>query len=334
MTIVSRLEAAVETFPARKDLCGAIRVSRDGEVLLERAYGQASVQLGVDNQTRTRFHIASVTKMFVSAAVVRLTSEGRLSLREHPSAYLPALSVIDRRISLHHLLSHTSGLADVYDTPDLELDMLLLAKRGESLLSYLTALPQLFDPGARWTYSTTGFLLLAYVLEEVSGTRLGSLIAEMFLQPLGMLDTGPDDPYRVNPGRASGQIGSDGEWRNAKNDELAGIDAPREFYSTVVDLDLWGTGILNGKVLDDSSLALTFTPHAQVGPGSDFDPSLGYGYGWFLGPNYRWIGGMTPGFRAQMWQFPAERLNVVMLWNNENVDSQHVFRALRPILLS
>jgi CubicO group peptidase (beta-lactamase class C family) len=149
-----------------------------------------------------------------------------------------------------------------------------------------------------------------------------------------MLDTGPDDPYRVNPGRASGQIGSDGEWRNAKNDELAGIDAPREFYSTVVDLDLWGTGILNGKVLDDSSLALTFTPHAQVGPGSDFDPSLGYGYGWFLGPNYRWIGGMTPGFRAQMWQFPAERLNVVMLWNNENVDSQHVFRALRPILLS
>ena len=334
MTIASRLEATVDNYPARSDLCGAIRVSRDGEVLLERAYGQASIQLGVDNQARTRFHIASATKMFISAAVVRLAGDGRLSLREHPSAYLPALSVIDRRISLHHLLSHTSGLADVYDRPDLRTDMALLAKRGQRLFGYLTALPQLFDPGARWSYSTTGFLLLAYVLEEVSGVPLGSLIDELFLQPLGMFDTGPDDPFRVNPGRASGQIGSEGDWRNAKYDALAEVDAPREFYSTVVDLDLWGSGILGGRVLDSAGLASTFTPHAQVGPGSDFDPSLGYGYGWFLGPDYRWIGGMTDGFRSAMWQFPTARLNIVMLWNNESVDSQRLFRTLRPILVS
>ena len=141
--------------------------SRGGEVLLERAYGKASVQLGVDNQISTRFHIASVTKMFISAAIVRLAGDGRLSLRKHPSAYLPALSAIDRRITLHHLLSQTSGLADVYDRPDLRIDLASLAKRGEPLLGYLTALPQLFDPGTRWSYSSTGFLLLAYVLEAV-----------------------------------------------------------------------------------------------------------------------------------------------------------------------
>jgi CubicO group peptidase (beta-lactamase class C family) len=61
--------------------------------------------------------------------------------------------------------------------------------------------------------------------------------------------------------------------------------------------------------------------------------SLGYGYGWFLGPGYRWIGGMTAGFRTAMWQYPAERLNVVMLWNNERIHSQHLFTTLRPILL-
>jgi CubicO group peptidase (beta-lactamase class C family) len=334
MTIASRLEAAVETHPARNDLCGAIRVSRDGEVLLERAYGQASVQLGVDNHARTRFHIASVTKMFISAAVIRLAGDGRLSVREHPSAYLPALSVIDRRISLHHLLSHTSGLADVYDRPDLRIDMALLQKRGEPVLGYLTALPQLFEPGARWGYSTTGFLLLAHVLEEVCGMSFGSLVDELFLKPLGMFDTGPDDPFRVNPGRAYGHIGVEDAWRNAQNDALAEVDAPREFYSTVVDLDLWGSGLLSGRVLDSAGLASTFTAHAQVGPGSDFDPSLGYGYGWFLGPDYRWIGGMTAGFRAAMWQFPAERLNVVMLWNNESVDSHRLFETLRPILMS
>ncbi len=334
MTIAGRLQAAVETYPARNDLCGAIRVSRDGEVLLERAYGQASMQLGVANHTRTRFHIASVTKMFISAAVVRLAGEGRLSLREHPSAYLPALSVLDRRLSLHHLLSHTSGLADVYDRPDLRIDMAVLQKRGEPLLGYLAALPQLFEPGARWAYSTTGFLLLAYVLEAASGKDFASLIDELLLKPLGMFDTGPDDPFRVNPGRASGQVSSGGEWRNTPHDELAELDAPRELYSTVVDLDLWGTGILDGRVLDRAGLAATFTPHAQVGPGSDFDPSWSYGYGWFLGPDYRWIGGMTPDFRAAMWQFPAERLNVVMLWNNESVDSQRLFQTLHPILMS
>jgi CubicO group peptidase (beta-lactamase class C family) len=138
----------------------------------------------------------------------------------------------------------------------------------------------------------------------------------------------------VNLGRATGQIGRDGEWRNAPNDELAEIEGPREFYSTVADLDRWGTAILQGEVLNDKGLELTFLPHALVGPGSDFDPSLGYGYGWFLGPDYRLIGGMTGGFRAAIWQYPAQRLNVVMLWNNEGVNSQRLLDVLRPILLA
>jgi len=95
-----------------------------------------------------------------------------------------------------------------------------------------------------------------------------------------------------------------------------------------------GRAGLSGVVRISRDGALSFTPHAHVGPGSDFDPSLDYGYGWFLGPGYRWIGGMTAGFRAAMWQYPAERLNVVMLWNDERVDSQRLFRALSSILLA
>jgi CubicO group peptidase (beta-lactamase class C family) len=334
MGITEDLEAAIDGYPGRASLSGAIRVSQDGALLFERAFGRASVQLGVDNRPTTRFHIASVTKMFVSAAVLRLAGDGRLSLQSHPGVYMPALSAIDQRITLHHLLSHTSGLADVYEVPELRLEMMKLRASGGRFLDYLLALPPAFEPGARWGYSTTGFLLLACLLEHVSGSSVGELVGDLFLRPLGMQDTGPDDPYRVNLGRAIGQIGRDGEWRNAENDALAGIEAPREFYSTVADLDRWGAAILNGDVLSDAGVALTFTPHAQIGPGSDFDPSLSYGYGWFLGPDYRWIGGMTAGFRAAMWQYPAERLNVVMLWNNERIDSQRLFRALRPVLLS
>jgi CubicO group peptidase (beta-lactamase class C family) len=170
-------------------------------------------------------------------------------------------------------------------------------------------------------------------LEEVTGASFDKLIGEAFLIPLGMRDTGPDDPSIVNPGRAFGHIAKDGAWFNAPNDRLAEIDGPREFYSTVADLDRWGIALLDGRVLSEAASELSFSPHARVAPGSDFDPSLSYGYGWFLGDRFRWIGGMTGGFRSAMWQYPDERLNVVMLWNNERIDSQRLFRKLRPILL-
>ncbi len=333
MAIADELEAAIDAFPGRANPCGVIRISRKGHVLFERAYGRASVQLAVDNQPSTRFHIASMTKAFISAAVVRLVIDGTLALQSHPSAYVPASSAIDPRITLHHLLSHTSGLADIYEVPRLRVDMADLAVRNGRLLDYLVELPQMFVPGEKWGYSSTGFLLLAHVVEEVLGSPFDAVIRDMFLRPLGMHDTGPDDPYRVNPGRASGQIGRDGEWRNAGNDRLAEIDAPRELYSTVADLDRWGSAILNGDVLSPAGLELTFTPHAEVGAFGDLDPSLRYGYGWFLGDGFRWIGGMTAGFRAAMWQYPDQHLNAVMLWNNEHVDSQRLFATLRPILL-
>jgi len=333
MSIAGELEAAIDGYSGRTNLCGAIRISGNGEVLFERAYGCASVQLGVGNNLSTRFHIASMTKMFISAVIVRLVTEGRLSLQSHPSTHIPALSAIDARITLHHLLSHTSGLADVYDVPSLRVDMINLAARKAPFLDYLIALPQMFAPGVKWGYSTTGFLLLAYVVEQVTGSPFDVVVRDLFLSPLGMADTGPDDPYRVNPGRASGQNGHAGVWRNTGNDRLAEIDAPREFYSTVADLDRWGRAVLSGDVLNAIGREMTFSPHAQVGPGSDFDPSLHYGYGWFLGDRFRFIGGMTAGFRASMWQYPDERLNVIMLWNNERVASQQVFGALRPILL-
>lgn len=333
LRIDERLDVAIDAFPGRQSLCGAIRISRDGQLVLERAFGHASVQLGVPNKPKTRFHIASMTKMFISATVVRLVVDGSLSLEAHPSSYLPALSALDPRITLHQLLSHTSGLADVYDNNNLRLDMVALSSSGGSFLEYLLALPPRFQPGERWSYSSTGFLLLTFIVEAVTRSRFDDAVRDMFLTRLGMHDTGPDDPYRVNPGRAYGQSSASGGWRNTPNDRLAEIDAPREFYSTVADIDRWGIGVLDGEILDAQGLALTFSLHARIEPGSGFDSlGYGYGYGWFLGENFRWIGGMTAGFRAAMWQYPEERVNVVMLWNNERVDSHHLFRTLRPVL--
>jgi len=256
-----------------------------------------------------------------------------LALGEHPAHRLSALAGLDARMTLHHLLTHTAGLADVYDQPELRIDMARLAARKGRLLDYLAALPATAEPGAGWRYSTTGFLLLAYIAEAAAGRPFDTLVRERLLDPLGLADTGPDDPLAVNPGRALGHAGEAGVWRHTPNDGLADADGPREFHSTAADLDRWANALLDGRALSPESARLTFTAHAKVGEASGFGPGLAYGYGWFLGPGYRWIGGMTAGFRAQLWQYPDARLNVVMLWNNERVNSQRLFARLRPILL-
>ncbi len=204
MTIVKALEAAIDGYRRRATLSGAIRVSRDGDVLLERAYGAASVQLGVANTVETRFHIASMTKMFIAASVVRLSQDGHLSLEDHPAAYVPELSQLDPRMTLHHLLSHTAGLADVYDVPSLRVEIDAVVHRKGSLLDYLAALPCLDPPGERWRYSSTGFLFLAYVVERAARAPFAQVMANLFFSPLGLANTGADDPYRGEPGSCDG----------------------------------------------------------------------------------------------------------------------------------
>jgi CubicO group peptidase (beta-lactamase class C family) len=116
---------------------GTILVSQDGEVVFEKAYGFASRQLNVPNMLETKFHIASVTKMFIAMAALILSEQGRISLHEKPAAYVPELAALDQDITLHHLLSHTSGLQDIYDVPNLRFVMHKLKVEQGDLLSYL-----------------------------------------------------------------------------------------------------------------------------------------------------------------------------------------------------
>lgn len=326
--LAASLSSVIDAYHAENPLSGALRVSGPDGVIVERAFGAASQQLSVANRLDMRFHIASMTKMFIAATVLRLVDEGRLDLAAHPGQYRSELAAIDARITLHHLLSHTAGLGDVYDVPDLQAVMARLVADGGSFPAYLGATPQLFEPGERWGYSSSGFLILAYLAETVTGEAFGVLLRRLFLDPIGMKNTGEDDPRRVNPGRAYGHCSYEGGSGNAEDDHLAIVHAPRELYSTVGDLDLWGCAIRAGKVLSPQAAAKSFTSYGR----STFDPTLGYGYGWFIASPFRMIGGQAPGFRATMWQLREPEFNVIMLWNHDAVEAHRLFGQLRPLL--
>src|SRR5258708_34545732 len=328
MTSKKELALVFEQLEKEHSFSGAILVSQDGEVLFEKAYGFASRQLNVPNVLETKFHIASVTKMFIAMAALILSEQGRISLHEKPAAYLPELAALDKDITLHHLLSHTSGLQDIYEVPNLRFEMHKLKNEQGDLLSYLVKQPQLFRPGEGWSYSSTGFILMGYLMKKVTGLSFDELMKRYVLTPLSMTNTGLDLPRRINAGRAYGHAVENGQLVNADNDKLSIFeDAPGELCSTVQDLKKWCDAMFDCPLVSPQTLTLMFTPYGQV------DPSLHYGYGWFLAPRFRMHGGGTPGFLSRIRQYPEQKVSIILLFNSDQVSAETILSAVEPLIV-
>jgi CubicO group peptidase (beta-lactamase class C family) len=322
------LAVALKQLEQEHRFSGAILVSEDGTVVFEQAYGFASRQLNVPNTLDTRFHIASTTKMFIAMAALVLSEQGRLSLHERPAVYVPELAGLDPGITIHHLLSHTAGLQDVYNVPNLRFEACRVKHEQGVLFPYLVALPPLFRPGDGWGYSSTGYILMGYLMERVTGESFADVLQHYVLGPLAMMNTGLDLPRRINPGRAYGHSVEDGQFINADDDELSIFEeAPGELYSTVRDLKIWCDAMFDCPLVSPSTLQLMFTPHARV------DAARQYGYGWYLTPRFRMHGGETPGFRALIRQYPERRLSAIFLLNSDHVQPWTICNAIEPLFL-
>lgn len=301
---------------------GAILVSQDREVLFEKAYGFASRQLSVPNVIETKFHIASLSKMFIAMAALVLAERGSIDLHERPAAYLPELAALNQDITIHHLMSHTSGLKDIYEVQNLRFEMIKLKNESGDLLSYLLQLPQLFPSGEGWSYSSTGYLLIGYLMQTVTGLSFADLMERYVLGPLSMTSTGLDLPRRINPGRAYGHTVERGDVVNAENDRLSVFDGPGELYSTVRDLKKWCDAMFDCPLVSPRTLSLMFTPYGKV------NPTLQYGYGWFLAPRFRVHGGGTPGFLSRIKQYPEHKVSVILLFNSDYVNVDTILGAV------
>lgn len=327
--MTEQLAELIDTYHKEHLLSGNILITKSGKEFFNRSYGQASFQLGVSNQPDTKFHIASVTKMFIAAAVFHYYEQGLIRLVDHPGKYLDDLKLLHPDIQIHHLLNHSSGLQDIYRVPNIRYEMNRLTHENKPFLKYLCSMNQDFQPGERWSYNSTGFIMLGYILEAVSGKPYEQVFEDLFFTPLQMKSTGVDNPMNINIGRAYGHSSENNVLMHAENDKLSGIDAPGELYSTTHDLDIWCDALFKGKLLSNHSLDLIFNPYYTT----TFDPDLRYGYGWFLGSDYKLIGGGTPGFRSEIWHYPELDTRIIMLWNYEKVDSHILFHQIKHLVL-
>lgn len=293
----------------------AVLVSQNGKVLYKKSYGYADAEKKVPVNPATKFRIGSVTKQFTASAILKLQEEGKLKVTDKLSKYFPDFPRGDE-VTLHHLLTHTSGIHSYTGKPDF-IARVVKPVTNDSLLAYFRNDPYDFNPGDRYQYNNSGYFLLGYIIEKVSGKSYSQYLTDNFFTPLNMTNTGVHASTLKLENEAKGLTKENGQYKLALDWDMSWAGGAGAMYSTVEDLFLWNEAVFNGKVLSQESLKAAFTP-VVLNNGKSPDGTR-YGYGWgideYRGEDMIGHSGGLHGFISQLARYPEENLTVVILTN-------------------
>ena len=305
----TRADKYVAAYVEQGKFMGAVLVARDGRVLFERGYGLADIAWNVPVTPQTKFNIASLTKQFTGMAVLQLAEAGKLKLDDPVSKYYKDAPKAWEKITLYHLLSHTSGLPELKGLDEFTKGLAQPYTPTELIATFRDK-PLDFPPGAKRAYNNRGYYLLGYVIEQVSGLKYADYIEQYIFAPLGMKDSGYDSTTAITKLRAQGYSVDGKELRHADYVDWSLPYAAGGLYSTVEDLLRWDQALYTDKLLSRKWLEKLFTPDQS-----------GYNYGWFIdskgGRVKIYHEGSNPGFAAFIVRYPAEKTLVVVLSNLE-----------------
>jgi CubicO group peptidase (beta-lactamase class C family) len=307
------LDDYVDTLVEKEGLSGAVLVTHGGGTTFARAFGSADAAGTTPIALDTRFSMASASKMFTGAMIVKLVEDGRLRFTDTIDRYLPADIVEDawRRVTIDQLLSHRSGIGEYWTQeysatkPDL--------RTARDFLPWIRKAGQAFAPGAEYRYSNSNYILLGLVIEHVTGGTYDEALRRMLLQPLGLSSTSLGND--AASGRGAEPLARDGQgWRHSG---LRGRGSPAGgAWTTVADATAFLRAMASGRVVSRESLRAMTTPK---NPGAD-----GYPYGYALemrsdGGASSWgHGGIASGVNAELRYFPALDATLVVFSNQDN----------------
>jgi D-alanyl-D-alanine carboxypeptidase len=306
----------------------SIVIARGSHVVLAKAYGLADVENDVPASERTVYRIGSITKQFTTAAILRLAEQGKLSLDDEISRYVPSLLRRGRRVSIGQLLNHTSGLRSFTAIPAFASKERLDLNDDELLGVFQNEVVD-FEPGTNFLYNNSAYYLLAMVIERLSGRAYRDYMREEVFVPLGLADTRACDDQQLIPHRARGYTFSGGGLQNAPFISMAPPKGGGNLCSTAMDLVKWSQALAEGRVISRESYRLMTEPGAlQDGR------RVAYGLGLFLStlrgrPEISHGGGIV-GFTGFLAVYPADDLTVVTLTNSDtaHLDDGHLARRL------
>jgi CubicO group peptidase (beta-lactamase class C family) len=294
----------------------AVLVAKKGQVVYHKAFGMANLELDVPLRTDHVFRIGSVTKQFTAAAILQLMEQGKLSLDDEITKFIPDYPTQGERITVEHLLTHTSGIKSYTGMKEFSPMQRRKDLMPLELVDFFKDQPMEFKPGTQWRYNNSGYILLGYIIEKVAGKPYGEYIAETLFKPLGMTRSyyGAVEPVIKNRVPGYSQADVEGTYANSPYLSMTQPYAAGSLLSTVEDLYIWNKALHGGKVLKPETLRKATAPY-KLADGSDSHYGYGLQTGNLLGSSTIEHSGGIPGFLSFLLYVPGEDICVAILTN-------------------
>jgi D-alanyl-D-alanine carboxypeptidase len=290
----------------------ALTVIQNGKRTKTGAYGFANLEWNIPVTRDTAFEIGSVTKQFTAAGIMLLQQDGKLSVDDLISKHLKETPASWSGIKIRHLLAHTSGIKSYTGLDGFELTKHL---KQEQFIRAIGAYPLEFKPGNSWKYCNTGYNLLGFIIENVSGRNYWEFLGERIFNPSGMNSSTNRDPSLVITNRASGyEMGRKNALVNRDSD-LTDVFAAGAIVSTLSDMAKWDASLDRDEILTAASKEQMWTP-TELNGGT----RKNYGFAWYVDTleGHKNIGhsGSTSGFSSSFQRFPDDKLTIIVFCNS------------------
>jgi CubicO group peptidase (beta-lactamase class C family) len=315
-SFAERFDAVIGSNYKATDPGITVLVARDGKPLLRKAYGMANIEKKQAMTPEMSLRLGSITKQFTAVSILMLADEGKLSVQDDITKYLPDYPTRGKKITIEHLLTHTSGIVSYTGKPGFMAAMNTDLTVAQMIDSFKND-PLEFEPGTRYAYNNSGYFLLGAIIEKISGQSYAKFVEQRIFVPLGMTQTAYEGYERTPPLRAAGYSKKGDAFEPSAPLSMALPYAAGSLVSTVDDLNRWDQAIAQGKLLKPASWTMAFTPYTLAD-----GKSTNYGYGWAIGtvkgsPMVGHGGGIN-GFSTYALRLPQEKVYVVVLGNADS----------------
>ncbi|UZR93636.1 serine hydrolase domain-containing protein [Chondrinema litorale] len=328
---VEKLNYLFENFQSKNNFSGNVYVSVNGKALYNKSTGIANHEFSISVDEDTRFDIASISKQFTAALILKYWEDGLIDLDAPISEYLPYYrSDIGKFVTVSQLLTHQSGIPNYTSLPGVWIDSLRNHYSFKYLIQHFCSGNLEFEPGSKFSYNNSGYVLLAGIIEEISGRSFENEIQEKILNKLGLENTGISSREQIISNKAYGYDVLFDEWQNANYTYMPNLNGAGSMYSTVKDLTKWTLALHNGKVLSKKAYELMFQPYAVD---NDWIPPYKNAYGYGIGMlntrkiipeeldgwNMYFHSGHISGFSSFLAYYPEDQKIVVLLSNTDGI---------------
>jgi CubicO group peptidase (beta-lactamase class C family) len=304
-------------------------VARNGQVIYKKAFGMANLELNVPMKVDQVFRIGSITKQFTAVAILQLVEQGKLNLQDEITKFIPDYPTQGFTITIEHLLTHTSGIQDYSRMKDTA-NRIAGDVTPIEMIDYFKNEPMRFAPGTKWEYSNSGYFLLGYIIEKITGKTYAEYLEEKFFKPLGMTNSLYANDIKIIKNRASGYSQGNNGVENAQALSMTHPYAAGSIQSTVEDLFKWHLAVHSYKLIKKETLDKAMTKY-KLTDGKE----TAYGYGWRLGYVYEspstWHGGLINGFMTMAIYLPKENVYVAVFSNCDCYSPQVVASRLAAL---